>query len=85
MVAGRRRHPGTHRFSHAVDAQHIALRDPVVISWVFELEREDAEIRQILPVNPGKLSGDEDTPVAFSKHSFIDRYVFPDGEITGSD
>ena len=59
VIVGRERRPGAQRITYAVDAQHIALRDPVVVAGVLELGREDAEIRQVLPVNPGERFGDD--------------------------
>jgi hypothetical protein len=58
---GDERRSGTQGFAQAVDAQHIVLVDPLVVGGVFELDRQDAEIRQVLPVNPGERFGDDDT------------------------
>ena len=42
----------------AVEHEHIALVHAVVVAGVRELEREDAEVHEVLPVDAGEVLGD---------------------------
>src|SRR5205807_8959994 len=46
------------RLTNAVEHEHVALLHVVVVGWVDELEGEDAEVDEVLPVDAGEVLGD---------------------------
>src|SRR3984885_8771704 len=60
------------------DVQRVVLVNAVVVVGIVELERQNSEVGQILPVDAGKRLGD-DSPK--SKVTWCDRRVFARGAL----
>jgi hypothetical protein len=43
---------------HAGDAEHVVPVDPIVVGGIREGQRQDAEVDQVLPVDPREALGD---------------------------
>ncbi len=66
------------RFTQITEDQHMIPLDAVMVLVILEGQRQDPEIDQILPVNPGIALGDD---AAHAQIARTQRRVFPAGAL----